>query len=136
MSAQQDHLNGVYIELTMDEEGNLAFSGGWDFDDDVDEDYVGYMQTLLSGLYAILSTQHDNVIVAGQMAQVGASMRGMQGQFGEEYDDEYDDEIEIVFEPDEEFLEAVQKAQEAEQAQDNIVDITKMKFNPRKHRKH
>ena len=134
MSAEQlEKLNGVYIELSLDEEGNLAFGGGWEFDDDVDEDYIAYMQTLLRGMYAILSTQHDNVLVAGQMASVGALMAAMENEYDE---DEDDDEMEIVFEPDEEFLEAVQKAQEAEQAQDNVVDISKMKFNPRKHRKH
>lgn len=134
MSAEQlEKLNGVYIELSLDEEGNLAFGGGWEFEDGVDEDYIAYMQTLLRGMYAILSTQHDNVLVAGQMASVGAFMAAMEDEYDE---DEDDDEMEIVFEPDEEFLEAVQKAQEAEQAQDNVVDISKMKFNPRKHRKH
>ena len=95
MSAEQlEKLNGVYIELSLDEEGNLAFGGGWEFEDGVDEDYIAYMQTLLRGMYAILSTQHDNVLVAGQMASVGAFMAAME----DEYEEDEDDEMEIVFE--------------------------------------
>lgn len=130
-----DHLNGVYIELSMDEEGNLSFGGGWDFDEHVDEDYVAYMQTLLKGLYAILSTQHDNVMAAGNMANVGAYLAAVEAEQALYDDEDYEDDgqMEFVFEPDEALLRAIEENQPS--SPDNIVDFANMKFDPRKHRK-
>lgn len=129
-----DHLNGVYIELSMDDEGNLSFGGGYDFDEHVDDDFVAYMQTLLRGMYAILATQHDNVMAAGNIANIGAYLASVEDQY-DDYDDEDDGQMEFVFEPDEEFLRAVEEAQK-EKADDTVVDLSSLKFDPRRQRKH
>lgn len=78
-----DRLNGVYIELTVDEEGVLQFGGGWDFDEDVSDEYVDYMQCLLAGLYGILSTQTENVLAAGDMVRSAPGFDGFEGDMDE-----------------------------------------------------
>lgn len=118
-----ENLNGIYIELTADENGGLIFSGGWEFDDDVHEDYVDYMQTILAGLYGVVSTQIENVYQAGQMVRSAPGFNNFE---------EGDTEFEFV--PDDELVKAV--AEKEGSSEENVVKFDLAKFSPKNKRKH
>jgi hypothetical protein len=113
---EYEPLNGIVIELQGDLDGNIIFSGGWEFDDDINPEYVEYMQTLLSGMYAMVSTQLDNVLAAGEIirAAPGFDESIFMPQSNEELD------IEVDLEADDE----------------KIVNFAKRTFKKGKDKKH
>jgi len=115
--------NAVYMEITVDEEGRLLFSGGFGFDEDYPEDTMQFLQDLLAGVYAIINTQTDNVIAAGKI------VRSAPGFDGFDYPDEEESDVEIIFEPDEELVKKMKESN-----QDKTLNV--IKFDPKKHRKH
>jgi hypothetical protein len=119
-----DPLNGIFIELVADEEGTLHFSGGWEFDDDVSEEYVEYMQTLLAGLYGIVSTQVENVYQAGQMVRAAPGFDNFEGDQGDGFE----------FIPDEDLVRAV--AEKEGTTEENVVQFDLAKFSVKNKRKH
>ena len=126
MTRDDDYLpNALLIEISVDEEGRLLFSGGWSFDDDYPQDTIDFLQDLLAGVYAIVNTQTDNVITAGQILR---SAPGFDG-FGYPNEEQEESEVEIIFEPDEELVKKM-KANK----QDSTLNV--IKFDPKKHRKH
>ena len=115
--------NAVFMEISVDEEGRLLFSGGFGFDDDYPEDTMQFLQDLLAGVYAIINTQTDNVIAAGKI------VRSAPGFDGFDYPDEEETDVEIIFEPDEELVKKMK-----ERSQGDTLNV--VKFDPKKHRKH
>jgi hypothetical protein len=115
--------NAVFMEIAVDEEGRLLFSGGFSFDEDYPEDTMQFLQDLLAGVYAIINTQTDNVIAAGKI------VRSAPGFDGFDYPDEEETDVEIIFEPDEELVKKMKKSN-----QDKTLNV--IKFDPTKHRKH
>lgn len=61
--------NGIFVDLQTNDEGNLEFSAGYDFDDEVNPEYVEYMKDVLAGMYAVISTELENVIEAGRITR-------------------------------------------------------------------
>lgn len=53
--------NGIYIEITSEGDGNINFGAGLDFTEDATEEFKDYMETLLAGLFGILSTDVASV---------------------------------------------------------------------------
>lgn len=125
--SEEEFSNGVYIDLTIDEEGNLMFSGGWDFEDDYDPEYTEYLKTMLDGVYAMIQTQPQNVLVAGKIFNMGAHTA-----LSETIDFDGEEQIEFVFEPDQELIDAVEQKKASEST---VVEFSK-RFNPKKDRKH
>ena len=115
--------NAVFMEIAVDEEGRLLFSGGFSFDEDYPEDTMQFLQDLLAGVYAIINTQTDNVIAAGKI------VRSAPGFDGFDYPDEEETDVEIIFEPDEELVKKMK-----ERSQGDTLNV--IKFDPKKHRKH
>jgi len=115
--------NAVFMEISVDEEGRLLFSGGFGFDDDYPEDTMQFLQDLLAGVYAIINTQTDNVIAAGKI------VRSAPGFDGFDYPEEEETDVEIIFEPDEELVKKMK-----ERSQGDTLNV--IKFDPKKHRKH
>jgi hypothetical protein len=115
--------NAVFMEISVDEEGRLLFSGGFGFDDDYPEDTMQFLQDLLAGVYAIINTQTDNVIAAGKI------VRSAPGFDGFDYPEQEETDVEIIFEPDEELVKKMK-----ERSQDSTLNV--IKFDPKKHRKH
>jgi hypothetical protein len=115
--------NAVFMEISVDEEGRLLFSGGFGFDDDYPEDTMQFLQDLLAGVYAIINTQTDNVIAAGKI------VRSAPGFDGFDYPEQEETDVEIIFEPDEELVKKMK-----ERSQDDTLNV--IKFDPKKHRKH
>jgi len=115
--------NAVFMEISVDEEGRLLFSGGFGFDDDYPEDTMQFLQDLLAGVYAIINTQTDNVIAAGKI------VRSAPGFDGFDYPEEEETDVEIIFEPDEELVKKMK-----ERSQGDTLNV--VKFDPKKHRKH
>ena len=111
---EYEPLNGIVMEITGDLDGNIVFSGGWEFDDDVNPEYVEYMQTLLSGIYATVSTQ------LGSLLQAGEIIRAAPG-FDESVFTPQDTDVEVELEDD---------------ADEKIVSFANKKFNKSKDRKH
>jgi hypothetical protein len=115
--------NAVFMEISVDEEGRLLFSGGFGFDDDYPEDTMQFLQDLLAGIYAIINTQTDNVIAAGKI------VRSAPGFDGFDYPEQEETDVEIIFEPDEELVKKMK-----ERSQGDTLNV--IKFDPKKHRKH
>jgi len=115
--------NAVFMEISVDKEGRLLFSGGFGFDDDYPEDTMQFLQDLLAGVYAIINTQTDNVIAAGKI------VRSAPGFDGFDYPEEEETDVEIIFEPDEELVKKMK-----ERSQGDTLNV--IKFDPKKHRKH
>ena len=115
--------NAVYMEISVDEEGRLIFSGGFSFDEEYPEDTMEFLQDLLAGVYAIINTQTENVIAAGKI------VRSAPGFDGFDYPDEEETDVEIIFEPDEELVKKMK-----ENNRDKTLNV--IKFDPKKHRKH
>lgn len=115
--------NAIIMEITVDENGQLLFSGGWSFDDDYPQDTMEFLQDLLAGIYAIINTQTDNVIAAGRIVQAAPGFAGFNS--GEDQEPE----VEIIFEPDEELVKKMKG-----DSQDKVLNV--VKFDPKKHRKH
>lgn len=115
--------NAVFMEISVDEEGRLLFSGGFGFDDDYPEDTMQFLQDLLAGVYAIINTQTDNVIAAGKI------VRSAPGFDGFDYPEQEETDVEIIFEPDEELVKKMK-----ERSQGDTLNV--VKFDPKKHRKH
>jgi hypothetical protein len=116
--------NAILLEISVDEEGRMLFSGGWSFDEEYPQDTVEFLQDILAGIYAIINTQTENVVAAGKIVR---SAPGFDG-FEPREEDEYDYEIEIGFEPDEELTRRIKEQ--------NKNDLNVIKFDPKKHRKH
>ena len=116
--------NAISMEISVDEEGRLLFSGGWSFDEEYPQDTVEFLQDILAGIYAIINTQTENVVAAGKIVR---SAPGFDG-FEPREEDEYDYEIEIGFEPDEELTRRIKEQNK------NALNV--IKFDPKKHRKH
>lgn len=111
--------NAILVEVSIDEEGRLMFSGGWNFDEDYPEDSAEFLQDILAGMYALVNTQTDNVVAAGKILRAAPGFEGFVPQ---------DDQMEFVFEPDEEFVNRVKGKDQP--------DLNVIKFDPKKHRKH
>lgn len=116
--------NAILMEISVDEEGRMLFSGGWSFDEEYPQDTVEFLQDLLAGIYAIINTQTENVVAAGKIVRSAPGFDGFEPR--EEDEDDY--EIEIGFEPDEELTRRVKEK--------NKHDLNVIKFDPKKHRKH
>ena len=114
--------NAIFMEVTVDEEGRLLFSGGWSFDEDYPQDTVEFLQNILAGVYAIINTQTDNVVVAGKIIRTAPGFNGF------DYPPE-EPEVELIFEPDEELVKKMK-----EHNQEDTLNV--IKFDPKKHRKH
>ena len=112
--------NAILMEISIDDDGRLVFSGGWSFDDDYPDDSVAFLQDILAGVYAIINTQTENVLAAGQIVRTAPGFDGFQPQEEEEF--------ELVFEPDEELLNRVKDKDQP--------DLKIIKFDPKKYRKH
>lgn len=125
MSDNEDFMpNAILMEISVDEDGRLLFSGGWSFDEEYPQDTVEFLQDILAGIYAVINTQTENVVAAGKIVRSAPGFDGFEPR--EEDEDDY--EIEIGFEPDEELTRRVK-----EQNKDALNVI---KFDPKKHRKH
>jgi hypothetical protein len=120
----EDPPNAIFIQITVDEEGRLLFSGGWSFDDDYPQDTIEFLQDILAGVYAIINTQTENVIAAGRIVQAAPGFDG----FDTGYEDD-DPGVEIIFEPDEKLVKKMK-----EDTQNKVLNV--IKFDPKKHRKH
>ena len=116
--------NAIFMEISVDEEGRLLFSGGWSFDEEYPQDTVEFLQDILAGIYAIINTQTENVVAAGKIVRSAPGFDGFEPR--EEDEDDY--EIEIGFEPDEELTRRIKEK--------NKTDLNVIKFDPKKHRKH
>ena len=116
--------NAILMEISVDEEGRLLFSGGWSFDEEYPQDTVEFLQDILAGIYAIINTQTENVVAAGKIVRSAPGFDGFEPR--EEDEDDY--EIEIGFEPDEELTRRIKEK--------NKTDLNVIKFDPKKHRKH
>ena len=116
-------LNGVFIELSTDEEGALVFHGGYEFEDGVSEDYIEYMTTLLAGIYGVVSTQTENVFNAGLL------VKSSPGYSGFEVDQE--DGPGVEFTPDENLVKKTDKNGDG-----TVIDFDLSKFSTKNKRKH
>lgn len=116
--------NAILMEISVDEEGRLLFSGGWSFDEEYPQDTVEFLQDILAGIYAVINTQTENVVAAGKIVRSAPGFDGFEPR--EEDEDDY--EIEIGFEPDEELTRRIKEK--------NKTDLNVIKFDPKKHRKH
>jgi hypothetical protein len=116
--------NAISMEISVDEEGRLLFSGGWSFDEEYPQDTVEFLQDVLAGIYAIINTQTENVVAAGKIVRSAPGFDGFEPR--EEDEDDY--EFEIGFEPDEELTRRIKEQ--------NKTDLNVIKFDPKKHRKH
>jgi len=63
----KEPFNGIFMELTTTEEGQLMFSAGYDFDDEVLPEYVEYMKDVLAGVLGYISMDIDKLVEAGQL---------------------------------------------------------------------
>jgi len=116
--------NAILMEISVDEEGRMLFSGGWSFDEEYPQDTVEFLQDILAGIYAIINTQTENVVSAGKIVRSAPGFDGFEPR--EEDEDDY--EIEIGFEPDEELTRRIKEQ--------NKTNLNVIKFDPKKHRKH
>ena len=116
--------NAIFMEISVDEEGRLLFSGGWSFDEEYPQDTVEFLQDILAGIYAIINTQTENVVAAGKIVRSAPGFDGFETREADE--DDY--EIEIGFEPDEELTRRIKEQ--------NKTDLNVIKFDPKKHRNH
>jgi len=64
----KEKFNGIFIELTSEGLGDLCFGAGLEFEDGATPEYKKYMETLLAGIFCILSTD------IGQLEALGAYM--------------------------------------------------------------
>lgn len=64
--SDKSSFNGVFVDIQTNDEGNLEFAAGYDFDDEVNEEYVEYMKDMLAGLFSAVSTQMEALVVAGR----------------------------------------------------------------------
>lgn len=108
--------NAILLEISVDEEGRMLFSGGWSFDEEYPQDTVEFLQDILAGIYAIINTQTENVVAAGKIVR---SAPGFDG---------FEPREEDKFEPDEELTRRIKEQ--------NKDDLNVIKFDPKKHRKH
>jgi hypothetical protein len=111
---------GVFMDVSIDESGDLVVSAGFRFDEDYPEEWQDYLQDVLAGLYGLLSSQTDAVVTTGKAVRSAPGFNG----FTEVSDD---GQLELQFDPSEELLEAIK----AEQS-----DKTVVQFDPKKNRKH
>lgn len=61
--------NGVFVDINSDDDGNLQFSAGYDFDDDVNPEYVEHMKDVLAGIFAYVNNQMDALVLAGRIVR-------------------------------------------------------------------
>jgi hypothetical protein len=119
-SDEEDYIaNSVSMEIHIDEDGVVMFNGGWGFDDDCPQERVKFLQDILAGVYALVSTQPENVVAAGRIVRSAPGFDGFAPS---------DEEFDIIFEADEEFEEKVNGKDQN--------DLNIIKFDPKKHRKH
>ena len=71
--SKKDDFNGIYIELTSEVEGHLSFGAGLEFTATATEEYKTYMETLLAGIFCIISTD------LSQVEALGAYVRDQEG---------------------------------------------------------
>ena len=121
MSADEEEYmaNSVSMEISIDEDGVVMFNGGWGFDDDYPQEGVEFLQDILAGVYALVSTQPENVVAAGRIVRSAPGFDGFAPS---------DKEFDIIFEADDEFEEKVNGKDQN--------DLNIIKFDPKKHRKH
>lgn len=48
--------NGIYIEITSEGDGNINFGAGLEFTEEATDEFKEYMETLLAGLFGVLTT--------------------------------------------------------------------------------
>ena len=65
-STEKTSFNGVFVDIQTNDDGNLEFSAGYDFDDEVTEEYIEYMKDMLAGIFSAVSTQMEALVVAGR----------------------------------------------------------------------
>jgi len=111
---------GVFLDITIDEEGDLIVSAGSTFSEEYPEEWQDYLQDLLAGLYGVITSQNEAIITTGKAVRSAPGFSGFNAE-------DVGDQLELDFEPAEELLEALKAKSE---------DSTVIKFDPKKHRKH
>lgn len=120
--------NTVNIEIGMDEDGSLFFISDWSFDDEYPEEDMVFLQDILAGIYAVVSTQTESILHAGKIVQAAQGYNNFN-LFETEQQDDYGSDVEIVFEPDEELAEKMKENNQE-------IDLNVIDFNTKKHRGH
>lgn len=68
-SEDKESFNGVFVDINTNDEGHLQFSAGYDFEDDVNPEYVEYMKDMLAGIYAYVNNQLESLVTAGRIVR-------------------------------------------------------------------
>jgi hypothetical protein len=109
----EEDFEGVFIEITPGDEGNVSFKCGWKFPDDADPGAVDYFKSIVAGIYGILSSDPEDLV------SIGDVVRSVS-----DFDNPVEEQEEpiLVFEPDEEFLKKMEDSK--------VVDLSKFKPKP------
>lgn len=68
-STEITSFNGVFVDIKTNDEGNLEFAAGYDFEDDVNEEYIEYMKDMLAGIFSAVQNQMEALVMTGRIVR-------------------------------------------------------------------
>lgn len=89
-STESTSFNGIFVDIQTNDDGNLEFSAGYDFDDEVNPEYIEYMKDVLAGLYAAVSGQLENIVMAGRMTRESPEFEQLLANLPGNKDDDFE----------------------------------------------